>query len=137
WPGRLLALVVTPDRAQVLAALAVELQPALALQEDDEHQPVEELLRKEAQVFAVVDARDLRLGLLEDLAVVTEELVGDGGDIERLIVALLDGKWRQPKQVPADTGEVQHGDALGGRAQAFAGLDGDAAEQPAGLGVAV
>ena len=71
--------------------------------------------------------------MFEHTTVLFEKLLGDGLDVERLVVALLDRQRRQAEQVRADGLQVQQGQPLGGRAEAFLRSDRDAAEQAAFL----
>ena len=65
---------------------AVELQPALAFDEPQEHHAVEERLRKHPQILILEPAflADLPLDLLEDRRVVVIEPLGDLFDVKRL-----------------------------------------------------
>ena len=70
---------------------------------------------------------------IEDGLVFLVELLGNGLDVERLIVAILDFQSRDTEQVGADGRQVQHGDPLRGGAEALQGANGNAAEKPAFL----
>src|SRR5690606_2617996 len=84
--------VGTPERRQVLVPLlAGDLQPALLLNEGDEHQPVEEALGEEASPFVVgTEPADTRLDRLEDTPVLPVKRLGDDFDVKRVVVTALD-----------------------------------------------
>ena len=69
-----------PERFQILA-VAVEGEPALALQEIEKHQAVEEGLAEQAAVVIVRQAGDEVHHPIEDIVAGAEEVAGDGLDV--------------------------------------------------------
>jgi hypothetical protein len=122
--------IVRPEGVEVvLARVAWDLQPALLLDEGDEHEAVEEALGEEALAVRIADAANQAFDLLEYGVVLFEEFRGDRLDIESFVVAALDGEGRKSGEGGADGGEVKLGDDLGCRAEFFGGADGEAAEE--------
>ncbi len=117
WVGALRLSVQRPQPRQVVVAdLARQPQPALLLNEGDEHESVEQPLREQPSRVAI-DADDARFDAGEDLAILLVKLLRHYLDIERLVVAFL---HRQRRDVLVLRAERDLGELFAGRAQPFA-----------------
>ena len=87
---RLIVLVVLPEGVEVVLVLLV-CQPALAGEEVDEHEAVEERLDEEVAVFVALEAGDVLLRRLEDAPVLGEELFGNWLDVEGVLDRCANG----------------------------------------------
>ena len=127
-----------PERGKVVRA-AVNGEPALLLDESQEHEAVEQALGEEvaALLFFVAGAEPLD-GVshdLKDALVLLVEILCDLGNIEGKIMPVLNLLGLDAKEPSGDLLYIQHGDTLDCRSQALLWADGDAPVETTLLGI--